>query len=255
MHVVLGDGVMPTKELHAHLQDLWDKDEENKQNFWFLIQTKAEPSSTDTAIQKWMHDNQIWYEVIGDGSEVADIYDQAQESYKVKRLAPKVVSLMQTRPDEGETAHILALFASDDPDAQQDRWLNDVISEAADAGFKTFALNDGMVEIDLEDADDGEMEAEELEDEEAVPEDPRRSPQRRRQPRLLPHSLILRKGTSPMPFTPGTSWRTSTSLPSRKSQPRPVSHCRHELGSATYIDAILGEREEEPSGRGRDHRR
>ena len=243
MHVVLGDGVMPNKELHAHLQDLWDKDEEDKQNFWFLLQSKAEPSSTDQSLVKWLHDNSIYYEVVGDGAP-SDLYENAQEKYSVKRLAPKVVSLMKTTPEEGEDAHILALFASDDPDAQVDRWLNDVISEAADAGFKTFALNDGMVEIDLEDADD-EVEAET--EEEPVPEEPKKVAATKKaakaaakpaeEPEEVGRQLYTRDELENLDISAlkEVAAKVGITLAPRTRM-------------ATYIDAILGEREEEPSG-------
>src|SRR5215510_10487650 len=174
MHVVLGDGEMPVKELAQHLQNLKDADVEIDQPFWFLVQAKAEPTTTDRALMKWLNDNDIYYQTVSDGSEVDKIYANTQESYKVQRLTPKIVNLMKSLPEDGEhDPHVLALFVSDDPDAAEDRWLNDTIQAVSEAGFKVLALNDGMVEIDLEDVEGEEMEEEGVEsvgiEEETVP--------------------------------------------------------------------------------------
>ena len=146
MNVVLGDGELPGKELDALLADLWEKAIKADDPFWFLIQGKAEPTATDQRMVQWLIANDIYYEMISDGSE-SDLYEAYQNKYTVKRLAPKVVSLMQETPDEGEEARLLALFASDDPDAEEDRWLNDAIQVVADANFTVLAMNDGMQEI------------------------------------------------------------------------------------------------------------
>ena len=75
--------------------------------------------------------------MISDGSE-ADIYEGFQNKYTVKRLAPKV-----GQPDAGDARRwrggpLLALFASDDPEAEEDRWLNDVLQAVNDAGYKAW---------------------------------------------------------------------------------------------------------------------
>lgn len=171
MHVVLGDGLLPAKELDALLRDLSERATDADDPFWFLIHGKPEPTATDTALVKWLIDEGVYYEMISDGSE-SDLYEGYQEKYTVKRLAPKVVSLMQERPEEGEEAHLLALFASDDPDAEEDRWLNDVIQAVTDAEFMVLAMNDGMQEIRIVSTDEGDGD-EAVEDEvaEAVEDD------------------------------------------------------------------------------------
>jgi hypothetical protein len=152
MHVVLGDGEMPRKELTETLQDLWDKATTSDETFWFLVQAKPEPTATDTALMSWVAKNEIYYETIGDGSEVDEIYDGAQDKHTAKRLATKIANLMNSKPEEGETADVLALFASDDPEAEEDRWLNETIQVVIDAGYPVLALNDGLVEVDLSEA-------------------------------------------------------------------------------------------------------
>jgi hypothetical protein len=81
---------------------------------------------------------------------MSEIYTAPQEVHTAKKLSQKVVGLMQSKPEEGETAEVLALFFdTNDVTAAEDRWLNGVIQAAYDGGFATRALNDGLVEIDL----------------------------------------------------------------------------------------------------------
>jgi hypothetical protein len=165
MHVVLGDGEMTRKELTETLKDLWDK--AGEEPFWFILQGKSEPTDTDQALVSWLHKNEIYYEVVTDDEDsLSDIYTQAQETHTAKRLAQKVGNLLQTKPEDDEDALILALFVSEDPAAEEDRWLNTVIRSAMDEGFRALALNDGLVEVQV----DGGAPAEE---EEAVAEAPK----------------------------------------------------------------------------------
>lgn len=159
MHVVLGDGEMTRKELTETLKDLWDK--AGDEPFWFVVQGKSEPTDTDQALVSWLHKNEIYYEVVTDDEDsMSDIYDQAQETHTAKRLAQKVASLLQTKPEDDEDAVILALFVSEDPAAEEDRWLNTIIRSAMDEGFRALALNDGLTEIQV----DGGSPEEEVED-------------------------------------------------------------------------------------------
>jgi hypothetical protein len=155
LHVVLGDGYMPTKEMTAHLQDMKEKALADDDGFWFLVQAKPEPSDTDRALIKWLtaEENDIYYDAIGDKDAADKIYSTAQTVHKAARLAPKVVDLMSRaktgdEENEPEGADLLALYFSDEEDADEDAWLNDVISAVADAGFPVFAFNDGMTPIE-----------------------------------------------------------------------------------------------------------
>lgn len=153
MHVVLGDGEMTRKELTETLADLWKADEEAGNTFWFLLQGKSEPSTTDTALVKWLESNDIYYEIITDDVDSVDkVYSQSQEVHTAKRLSQKVVSLLNSKPEEGEEAELLALFFSDDSGAEEDQWLNRVCQDVFDGGFKVRALNDGLLEVDLSEA-------------------------------------------------------------------------------------------------------
>ena len=76
--------------------------------FWFVVQGKSDPSETDTNLMKWLASNQIWFEVVtGDADSMDEIYTDAQEVYTVKRLGQKVVNLLNTKPEENESADVL----------------------------------------------------------------------------------------------------------------------------------------------------
>ena len=172
LHIVLGDGYMPTKELSAHLQDLKEKALADDEPFWFLVQAKAEPTDTDQALIKWLtaEENDIYFDAIGDKDSADKIYSAAQTVHKATKLAPKIVALMQKAQagddeNDPEGADLLALFFSDEDDAEEDRWLNDVIADVAAAGFPIYAFNDGMALMEPP-GDDEEVEAVETEAEE-----------------------------------------------------------------------------------------
>jgi hypothetical protein len=151
MHVVLGDGELKTKELSESLTDLWNADNEKNQTFWFVLQGKSSPSQTDRYLVTWLEKNAVYYEVITDDPDAMDpVYAQPQETHTAKKLSQKIVSLLQTKPEEGEDAEVLALFVDvNSSTAEEDRWLNGVLLAASDAGFPVRALNDGLVDIDF----------------------------------------------------------------------------------------------------------
>jgi hypothetical protein len=160
MHVVLGDGEMTQKELTETLKDLWEQ--AGDESFWFVVQGKSEPTATDKNLIKFLHTNEIYYEVLTDDADaMADIYTQSQNTHVAKQLARKVVNLLNNSPEENEDADVLALYVSDDSEAEEDRWLNATVQAANDAGFKGFVLNDGMVEIELSGPGEPEPEPEE----------------------------------------------------------------------------------------------
>ena len=163
MHVVLGDGEMTRRELSKTLEDLVEQASEipDDDEFWFLLQGKAEPTATDKALMDWIAERDIWYAVITDDKKgMSPIYKTAQETYEVKRLAPKVLSLMQEKPappgedddgnpTPGEGAALFGLFVNNDADVAEDGWLNDVMASVVEGGFKIFSMNDGLVELGL----------------------------------------------------------------------------------------------------------
>jgi hypothetical protein len=153
LHIVLGNGEMTAKELTETLNDIYWKASEADDAFWLIVQGKSEPTATDEALMKWVGTNEVYFEVLTDDADAMDdIYSNAQATHTVKQLGKKVISLLNNSPDEGEEADILALFASTDPEATEDEWLNTVLGDAADAGFTAYALNDGMIEVEMGEA-------------------------------------------------------------------------------------------------------
>ena len=154
MHVVLGNGELPKKEMAASLQDLWGQAGKDTP-FWFVVQGKSEPTATDQALMKWLHDGELYYEIVTDDADAVDeVYSAPQAVHVAKQLPRQVVKLMTATRDgddetEGEDADILALFSSDDPEAEEDRWLNRVLQAAAEADFPVYAFNDGLMKLDL----------------------------------------------------------------------------------------------------------
>ena len=148
MHVVLGEGEMTRKELTETLKDLWDR--AGEEPFWFLLLGKSEPTATDQTLVTWLHKNEIYYEVVTDDADaMADIYSGSQNTHVAKRLAQKIVNLLGTASEEDETADVLALFTSDEPDAEGDRWLITALQATMAAGYPALGLNDGLVPIDM----------------------------------------------------------------------------------------------------------
>lgn len=148
MHVVLGEGEMTRKELTETLKDLWDRAAEEP--FWFLLLGKSEPTATDQTLVTWLHKNEIYYEVVTDDADaMADIYSGSQNTHVAKRLSQKIVNLLGTASEEDETADVLALFTSDEPDAEGDRWLITALQATMAAGYPALGLNDGLVPIDM----------------------------------------------------------------------------------------------------------
>lgn len=167
MHVVLGDGEMSRRELSSTLEDLLEK--AGEEDFWFLVQAKTEPTATDKALMEWIAERGVYFESIGDDPKTADaIYKDAQEKHKVQRLAPKVASLMEEKPGEGEGAALYALFVNNDDEVPEDAWLMDVATTVADKKFTVFAMNDGLAELGFD--DEGGEEEEEAGEEEPEPE-------------------------------------------------------------------------------------
>lgn len=178
MHLVLGDGEMTAKELTETLKDLWEKAGDDP--FWFIIQGKSEPTATDKALVKFLHTNEVYYEVLTDDADsMADIYENSQNTHTAKRLAQKVVNLLNNSPEEDEGADILALYVSDDPDAEEDRWLNTIVQAANDADFKSYVLNDGLVEIELAGGEEEEEPEPEPEPEPAKPAKASKTPSKK----------------------------------------------------------------------------
>jgi hypothetical protein len=166
LHVVMGDGEMTRKELVATMDDLWER--EGDGNFWFLLQGKSDPTETDKFLTTWLQGNDLFYAIVTDDkASLHQCYSSAAQTFVAKGLAKKVISLIESEPEDGELVDVLALFTSDDPEAEEDRWLNDLMGEIAEAGHTIRALNDGLTVLDFESSPE-EEEVEQSEEEEEV---------------------------------------------------------------------------------------
>jgi len=173
MYVTAGSGEMPAADLKGSLDDLESAAVQEERTFWMLVQASAEPTSTDRALMAWIKEHETYFETYGpDAAKPDDIYKGSQEKHPVKGLAAKIVQLMQEKPEDGEDALLLALFASDDPAAPEDAELYTIVEAVLSAGYPVFAFNDGMGEIGLNEDALGEEPAEDDdEDEVEVPSD------------------------------------------------------------------------------------
>jgi len=241
MHVVLGDGEMTRKELTETLADLWKADQEADASFWFLIQGKSEPTATDRAMVAWLEKNETYYEIITDDADSVDeVYAQPQETHVAKQMGRKIVNLLKGKPEEGEEAELLALFVSNEPEAEEDRWLNSVVQEVFDAGFKVRAFNDGLVEIDLAEG----------------PEEP--EPEQTAKVTPIKKAVAKKGGAAPRRDTPVSDEDETEASSASKTYTRDeleemelpqIKEIAAAKGlefpsrtrSSTYIDAILGE--------------
>lgn len=240
LHAVFGDGEMTRKELVATLDDLWQKNEKTGDgNFWFLLQGKSDPTATDKGLCAWLDSNDLFYAVITDDEDSMDRCYNPAQTFKAKKLTQKVISLLESEPEEGEDIDVLALFVSDDPDSEEDRWLNDLLGEINESGYGPIrALNDGLVELDFE------PEAEEAEAEEAEAEE---------EPEEKPSKAPSKKAAKKKAEEPAAEPYGGVDVTSRKELEGlnigQIKEIAAEMGielpprtrSSTYISAILGE--------------
>lgn len=166
MHMIVGNGELPKKDLTATLGDLWEKAQEADEEFWFTIVAQDEPNATHKALTAWLAANEIYYEVIvEDADSVDEAYSGAQKVHAAKKTVTKVVNLLKASTEE-DGADVLALFVNLEAEDDEDQIVLDSLQSAIDAGFKGYALNDSMTEIDLSEEEEQEEEQEEEEEDE-----------------------------------------------------------------------------------------
>lgn len=235
MFVVLGEGEMPAADLKATLDDLENQAVQDQATFWVTVRATAEPTATDRALMAWVHAHETYYETVGpEANSADDLYKGTQEKHNVKGVAAKVVQLMQEKPEEGEEAIMLALFASDDPDAAEDAELYRVVEQVLEAGFKVLALNDGLAEIGLTGEGEGEEAEPEPEPEKAA----------------APVKKAAAKAAAP---SDDDAWATRENLEGLGIEEIKVIAARFGITlpprtrQQTYISAILDRNEPEPT--------
>jgi hypothetical protein len=245
MHVVLGDGEMSRRELSSTLEDLLEK--AGDEDFWFLVQAKAEPTATDKAMMEWIAERGVYYETIGDDLKSADkIYKDAQEKHEVKRLAPKVVSLMEEKPAEGEGAALYALFVNNDEEVEEDKWLMDVATSVADKDYIVYAMNDGLAELGFDDEGGDEAEPE------PEPEPPKKAPAKKAAAKkAAPKAAVEEDEETETGTDPDQDWTREQLEEKTLVELKEIALAKGldippRTKGPTYITAILGEDDRTP---------
>jgi outer membrane biosynthesis protein TonB len=164
LHVVLGDGSINKRELAHQLDDLWSKAEADGENFWFILEGKANPTEADRDLVAWLDTNGIYYEVFVTDSSVsmASLYTDPEFALEEQDISysEAVCKVLRTKPElledeDGnetatlESADILALWVNPDDDAKEDALLIEAASDAMSLGYRVFSLNGSMVEVEL----------------------------------------------------------------------------------------------------------
>lgn len=148
LYVVAGNGTGPAKEITAALKDLKDKATKDSVDFWLVLEGKDEPTATDTAIIKWLGQNEVWFEVY---SASGATYDGAQETHGTEDVFASFLERMQERAADSEDAAVLILPADPDGESDADEELMAFVEQAIDADVPVYALNGEMAKITLED--------------------------------------------------------------------------------------------------------
>lgn len=123
VYVVTGTGTMPSKELPAQLNDLWDKAEQEQETFWFNYTPEVAETQTGEQLIEFCSDNRI-----------------------ICKKVRSVVDAFKNAPD-GETVVVLALFPLNDGVLAPDDELFDSIQSAFEEGVKVYGLNDSLEEV------------------------------------------------------------------------------------------------------------
>ena len=248
MHVILGDGEMKPKELKTVLDELWEVAEKEDNEFWFLLQGKSAPTDTDQEIVGWLNENDIFYTVVTDDAKAMwDGYNPAQ-TFKVKSMTSGLVALLDKEPGDGEIVDLLALFVSDDPTAEEDRWLSELLVECVQAGHgQVRALNDGLVELDFDQVEEPEEEETEETEETESPKSSKKAPAKK--------AAAKKPAKDPEPETLMKVLGTPTRDELEDMTLDEIKEVAAERGielpprtrATTYIDHILGEADKTPA--------
>ena len=130
MHVVLGDGEMSKKELTETLKDLWEQ--AGDEAFWFVIQGKSASHRNRHQPRQVVDDQRGLLRSPHrrrrcDGRDLRRRPRRRTSSSDSDRRSSTCSTPSQRKDEE---ADVLALFVSDDPAAEEDRWLNNVLQAA-----------------------------------------------------------------------------------------------------------------------------
>lgn len=158
LYAVLGDGEMPEKEVAKQLDDLWKKAEQEDQDFWFLMEAKPSINDTEKSIIDFFNKGGMHYVLLTpDGVTPDDAYVGVGEYVDVSDISGDTIvealNLLRASEEENngvaEEAVVLALFSDISGDSTADDVLIAQLTATIKAGFKAYALNDAMEEIEL----------------------------------------------------------------------------------------------------------
>jgi len=166
LYAVVGDGTGNKTEITQTLEDLRDKAAKDDVDFWLALVGKEDLTATDKAIVKWLQDNEVWYEVIGNEDE--DTYAGAQAFHGAKDPYRKALAMLgEKAPDEG--AVLLALYVDSEAEVEEDNALATMVERAVEDDIEVRLLNGQMVRVSFGEED--EAAEPEVEEDDVVPED------------------------------------------------------------------------------------
>lgn len=152
LHVVLGEGSINKRELAHQLDDLRDKAAQEEANFWLLVEGKDAPTQADQDLMSYCADNEVYVVTLApDDLELDTFYETASENHQYSgEFADSLVEAMTELQEDNEGADLLTLLINPKEDHPDDEATIVVIEAVINAGFETFALNNSMEQIKLQ---------------------------------------------------------------------------------------------------------
>lgn len=155
LHAVIGEGSINTRELNHQLDDLMQNADNN---FWFIVQGKAEPTQADQDLVVYFTEHEIYFVTLTDENvEMATLYEgRADEHVYDGEFGPALVEALESLrepledTDEMESVDVLALLVNPKEEDPLDTPAIDAIMAVINAGHQVYGLNDSMEEITLE---------------------------------------------------------------------------------------------------------
>jgi len=78
LHAVIGEGSINKRELTHQLGDLWEKANKAEDQFWFLVEGKAEATQFDKDLMAFCVENGLFLATLtAEGTELDELYQQA----------------------------------------------------------------------------------------------------------------------------------------------------------------------------------
>ena len=155
LYGVVGEGSGNKAEITRTLEDLRDKASATDEDFWFLILAKEDPTATDKVVLKWLQDTEVWFDVVGDES---DVYEGAQTFHGAKDPMRKMHAMLTEHKDE--PAILLALYVDAEGEAPEDEDLAMLVERVIEEEIPVHLLNGQMIRLTFGEDEEGETEVE-----------------------------------------------------------------------------------------------